>query len=107
MQNLSENEHTLREEEANLVPKAFPLKLVGATHFLREKPWGQGWEEATWSGWSGHFKEWWDTFCTSLKCPSCVCAYPSTVGLNGWPLMNRKGHMHTVHYQNMPEIGTT
>ena len=33
-------------------------------------------------------KEWWDTFCTSLKCPCGVCAHPSTVGLNGLPLMN-------------------
>ena len=69
MQNLLENVHTVREEEA------------------------------TWSGRSGHYKEWWDTFCTSLKCPSGVCAHPNTVGLNGWPLMNTKGHMHTVHYQ--------
>ena len=46
-----------------------------------------------------HYKEWWDTFCTSLKCPSGVCAHPNTVGLNGWPSMNTKGHMHTVHYQ--------
>ena len=34
-----------------------------------------------------------------LKFRSGVCTHPSTVGLNGLPLMNTKGHMHTVHYQ--------
>ena len=36
---------SLFTDPLNLVPRAFPLKDGwGATHFLREKPWGRGWD---------------------------------------------------------------
>ena len=50
--------------------------------------WTPLYEDAHW-----HYKEWWDTFCTSLKCPSGVCAHPSTVGLNG--VKKGVGRQHT------------
>ena len=38
MQNLVENVHTLTEEEASLVPKAFPLIGWGHPFFKRKSP---------------------------------------------------------------------